>query len=205
MGKNFTFIILLFCFAVYGQETKTTHTFAIGAGYGYGNEFKNDDYTYTNRYIQLQLYYTFNPDRKWQYTAALQPEVNFGEHRLLNLYFVTPDDPDYIHKREVFTRLKDTREYIFNVALFVKRLLTSKFSIYAMANIGPMYMDTETERMAKGFAFNDVFALGFAYDFGAVMIDVRPNVRHVSNLGFTRPNSGYNTLNMAVNIIVPLK
>lgn len=198
-------ILLLRCISSYAQELEMQPHYAIGAAYGYGKEFKNNDYTYTNHYIQLQVYYTLNPGKKWEYTVALQPEINFGEHQLLNLYFVTPDKPDYERKREEFTKLKDMREYVLNVSFFVKRRLTSNFSVYAMANIGPMLMDTETERMAKGFAFCDVLALGASYNFGGLVLDIRPNVRHVSNAGFDSPNSGYNTLNMALNVIVPLK
>lgn len=205
LQKLFVLMLLLLFVNAYGQESEKPQRYSLGAAYGCGNEFKNDDYTYTNRYIQLQLYYTLNPGKKWEYVVALQPEVNFGRHQLLNLYFVTPDKPDFEKKREEFTKLKDMREYILNVSFFVKRRLTSKFSVYAMANIGPMLMDTETERMAKGFAFCDVLALGVSYDLGGVLLDVRPNVRHVSNAGFNKPNSGYNTLNMAFNVIVPLK
>ena len=198
-------VLLLIITNVYSQETDKPNRYTFGASYGTGQEFKNTDYTYTNKYVQLQFYYSLNPGKKWEYVFALQPEINFGTHQLLNLYFVTTEDPDYENKRVAFTKLKDTREYILNVALFLKRNITPDFWVYGMANVGPMLIDTETERMAKGFAFCDVVAFGTAYNFGSVLLDLRPNVRHVSNAGFKKPNSGYNTLNVAFCIIFPLK
>ncbi len=187
------------------QKEEASSKYAFGLAYGFGNEFKNRNYSYTNNYVQAQLYYNLNSESIWKYTIALQPEINFGTHQLLNLYFVTPDSPDYENKRARFTQLKDTREYILNVAFFVKKNISMKLGIYAMANIGPMLIDTETERLAKGFAFCDVLALGVNYNFGGILLDVRPNVRHVSNAGLNRPNAGYNSLNIAFSVIVPIK
>lgn len=176
----------------------------MGAAYGFGREFKQRNYTYDNSYVQAQLYYTLNPGRKWQYQVVLMPEVNFASHKLQNLYFVTPDEPDYEYKREIYTRQKDIREYILNVAFFVRRNITKRFTMYAMANVGPMITDTETERLSKGFAFCDVFAIGASYDFGGVLLDIRPNVRHVSNGGLQDSNAGFNSYNFTFCAIVPL-
>lgn len=199
-------IITLFfcCAAVHAQQTEEESRFSIGLSYGNGSEFSNTDYTYSNNYIQGQFYYTINPGKKWEYQVALQPEVNFARHRLKNLYFVTPEDPHYIEKREAYTQLKDIREYILNVAFFVRRNFGENFSIYAMGNVGPMITDTETERLTKGFAFCDVFAVGVTYRIGDVMLDIRPNVRHTSNAGLQQSNAGFNTRNIAFGVIVPL-
>lgn len=202
---NKLFLLLFFCSAAaYAQQAEDNSHFSVGLSYGNGSEFSNTDYTYSNNYIQGQAYYTINPGRKWEYQVALQPEVNFARHRLKNLYFVTPDDPHYIEKREQYTKLKDIREYILNVAFFVRRNFGENFSIYAMGNVGPMITDTETERLTEGFAFCDVFAIGIAYKIGDVILDVRPNVRHTSNAGLQQSNAGFNTRNIAFGIIVEL-
>lgn len=185
------------------QDAPAKH-WSAGLMYGVGNEFRQKDYTYTNRYFQAQLYYTFNPGRKWEYAVAVQPEFNLATHQLLNMYFVTPDDPDFEKKREEYTKLKDIREYILNVSFFVRRNLTKDFNIYFMANVGPMVTDTETERLSKGFAFCDVFALGFAYRIGDVTLDLRPNYRHTSNAGLQTSNAGFNTYNIAFGVTMPL-
>lgn len=205
MLKQLVLFLCLFYSICQAQQNEIPDKYAVGLAYGFGKEFKNRNYTYTNKYVQAQLYYNLNPGSKWEYVLALQPEVNFGTHQLLNLYFVTPDATDYENKRARFTQLKDTREYIMNVAFFVKRNITQRLGLYAMANIGPMIIDTETERLAKGFAFCDVMALGASYNFGSIVLDVRPNVRHVSNAGLDRPNAGYNSFNIAFSVIVPIK
>ncbi len=90
-----SFLLVFFCCAgMYAQEQKAPSKLSVGLATGFGSEFKNTDYTYTNRYIQAQIYYSLNPGKKWEYQVALQPEVNFATHRLKNFYFVKPDDPN---------------------------------------------------------------------------------------------------------------
>ncbi len=206
MKTTLLFFFSFLAVSVSAQDSITAkpHRFAIGVGYGVGNEFKNKDYSYTNRYVQAQLYYSLNLGKKWEYQLALQPELNFATHQLLNLYFVTPDEPDYEEKRAEYTKLKDIHEYVLNVSFFARRHLSETFSVYAMANVGPMITDTRTERLSKGFAFCDVFALGLTAKVGGVMLDLRPNVRHISNAGLQSSNAGFNTYNIAFGAIVPL-
>lgn len=187
---------------LFSQEKE--HRMALGFGYGIGNEIKNSDYTYTNRYFKGQFYYTFATTKNFQFELLLQPEINFATHQLLNLYFVTPDDPDFEAKREAYTKLKDIREYILNVGVIARKPLTSNFSIYALLSVGPMITDTETERLSKGFAFCDVFAIGFSLKTKKVTLDLRPNLRHTSNAGLQNSNAGFNTFNIEVGIIFPL-
>lgn len=198
------FAVMLCCASVYAQETEKPNRYAVGLAYGTGSEFKNTDYSYTNRYVQAQFYYSLNPGKKWEYQVALQPEVNFATHRLKNYYFMTPDKPNYEQRRDEYMKLKDIREYILNVALFVRYNFTEDFSMYAMGNVGPMITDTDTERLTKGFAFCDVFAIGAAYRIGDVTIDVRPNVRHTSNAGLQDSNAGFNTRNIIFGVKMPL-
>ncbi len=200
-----TILFFLLGFNMHAQEDTIPARFSIGAAYGFGHEFKNIDYSYSNSYIQCQLYYSLNPYGKWEYLLALQPEINFARHQLQNPYFVTPDEPDYEQKRAEYTKLKELREYILNVAFLVKYNADGVFGFYAMGNIGPMITDTDTERLPKGFAFCDVFAIGIMIDMGMVVIDLRPNVRHTSNLGLKEYNAGFNTYNIAMGVIFPLK
>ena len=131
---------------------------ALGFGYGIGNEIKNTDYTYTNRYLKGQFYYIFKTTKNFQFELLLQPEINFATHQLLNLYFVTPDEADFEAKREAYTKLKDIREYVLNVGLVIRKPLTDNFSIYALLSVGPMITDTETERSIAGL--NQCGAIG---------------------------------------------
>ena len=84
--------------------------------------------------------------------------------------------------RKIVTNL--TFNYYFN----------PKTSIYGLANVGPMYIDTETERLQKGFAFSDIFALGSNYKLGCISLDVKCLFRHVSNANLQKPNFGYNAI-----------
>ncbi|AOW21999.1 hypothetical protein LPB138_03805 [Urechidicola croceus] len=77
-------------------------------------------------------------------------------------------------------------------------------SIYAQGSIGPMITDTETERMAKGFAFSDVLSFGLSYKIKTIILDLRYGVRHVSNAELQQPNSGYNSTNFEFGFLVEL-
>lgn len=177
---------------------------ALGFGYGIGNEIKNTDYTYTNRYLKGQFYYIFKTTKNFQFELLLQPEINFATHQLLNLYFVTPDEADFEAKREAYTKLKDIREYVLNVGLVIRKPLTENFSIYALLSVGPMITDTETERLSKGFAFSDVFGIGFSLKTKKITFDLRPNIRHTSNAGLQNANAGFNTFNIEAGVVFPL-
>ena len=204
-NTKFSFFILCCCCVistVYGQEKASK--FALGASYGLGNELKNRNYTYTNRYVKGQLYYSLKRSEKIEFQVLLQPEINFATHQLLNLYFVTPDEPNFEEKRARYTKLKDIKEYVLHVGLVVRKPVTETVSIYALLSVGPLLTDTETERLSKGFAFSDVFGLGISYKTKNFTLDFRPNVRHNSNAGLQASNAGFNTLNYDFGIVFPL-
>jgi len=199
---------LLLCYLVvnasliFSQEKK--QNLAFGFGYGVGSEINNSDYSYTNRYLKGQFYYAFKTTKHFRFELLLQPEINFATHQLLNLYFVTPDEPDFEAKREAYTKLKDIREYVLNVGLVVRKPITDNFSVYVLLSVGPMITDTETERLSKGFAFSDVLGIGFSLKSKKVTFDLRPNVRHTSNAGLQNSNAGFNTLNIEAGVVFPL-
>jgi Lipid A 3-O-deacylase (PagL) len=179
-------------------------SFNLGFHYGFGNEFKNADYTYSNHYYKLQLYYTINKPKFFEYQILIQPEINFASHQLLNLYFVQPSDPDYLEKRAKYTALKDIKEYVLNIGFIVRKPISKTTSVYVLGSIGPLITDTETERLSKGFAFSDVIALGFSLKLNKIAFDLRPNIRHVSNAGFQKSNAGFNTKNIEFGFSFPL-
>lgn len=189
--------------SAYAQEAKK-HPLDIGLHYGFGDEIKNTDYTYTNHYIKPQLYWQLKKGKHFTYQILLQPEINFATHQLINLYFVTPDEPDYEEKREEYTKLKDIHEYVLNVGFLVRKPITKDFSIYILGSVGPMYTDRETERLSKGFAFSDVLSLGFSYRVKNITFDLRPNIRHTSNAGLQNSNAGFNTANVEFGFSMPL-
>ena len=197
--------LLIFIFTIttfYGQNTKRETS--IGFHYGFGNEIKNSNYTYTNHYYKAQLCYLVKETNHFKYELVLQPELNFATHQLLNLYFVTPEEANYIEKREKFTKLKDIKEYALGIGLCVRKPISKIASVYVLASIGPMITDTETERLSKGFAFSDVLALGFSLKVDKVLFDVRPSLRHVSNAQLQSSNAGFNTSNIEFGMSLAL-
>lgn len=201
--KIFFILIIVFGYQTFYAQDKWSKV-KLGVDYGFGNELKNSDYTYTNNYYKLQLYYTVKQTKRFQYEILLQPELNFARHQLLNFYFVQPDDPNYIEKRERYTKLKDIKEYVLNIGFLMRKPIFKTASIYLLGSVGPMYTDTETERLSKGFAFSDVLAIGFTFKINKIEFDIRPNFRHVSNAGLQSSNSGYNTKNIDFGILFSL-
>lgn len=191
-------LFLLCLFKMHSQVEQSK--FAIGFNYGFGSEFNNKDYTFTNHFYKLQLYYRLKETKHFQYEILVQPEVNFGTHQLLNFYFVKPEEPDYINKRAEYTQLKNVHEYVLNIGFLVRKPIGKSCSFYVLGSIGPMINDTETERMSEGFAFADVLAIGFSAKTQRLRFDVRPNIRHVSNAGLGNSNAGYNTKNIEMGI-----
>ena len=198
-------IVLIFIFSIttfYGQNTKGESS--IGFHYGFGNEIRNSNYTYTNHYYKVEVSYLIKETNHFKYELVLQPELNFATHQLLNLYFVTPEESNYIEKREKFTKLKDIKEYALGIGLCVRKPVSKIASIYILASLGPMITDAETERLSKGFAFSDVLALGFSLKVDKVIFDVRPSLRHVSNAQLQSSNAGFNTSNIEFGLSVSL-
>lgn len=202
LKKTLIFFYIFNAVLVFSQEKP--QKLALGFSYGIGSEIKNTDYNYTNRYLKGQVYYTFKTTKNFNFELLVQPEINFATHQLLNLYFVTPEEPDFEAKRTAYTKLKDIREYVLNVGLVIRKPITETFSIYALLSVGPMVTDTETERLSKGFAFSDVFGIGFSLETKKGTFDLRPNVRHTSNAGLQNSNAGFNTYNIEAGVIFPL-
>ena len=196
-------LILLFSINTFSQQNK--HPIAVGFYYGFGSEIKNKDYTYTNHYYKLQFNYRLSKTKNFEYQILVQPEINFATHQLKNLYFVTPDEPDYLAKREKYTKLKDINEYVLGIGFLIRKPISKSLSFYVLGSVGPMITDTETERLTKGFAFSDVVSLGISFKSQKLIFDIRPSLRHNSNAGLQSSNAGFNTTNIEFGIAFPIK
>ena len=121
MGKKLLLVVLFLCvaFVVSGQDKKDK--IAIGFNYGFGSEFNNRNYTFTNHFYKAQLYYRIKETKHFQYEILAQPEINLATHQLLNFYFVKPETPDYIQKREEYTQLKNVHEYVLNLGFLIRK------------------------------------------------------------------------------------
>ncbi len=94
------------------------------------------------------------------------------------------------------------KEFALGIGIITRYNLINNISVYALGSVGPMIIDTETERLAKGFAFSDVFSLGLSYKLNSITIDTRYGVRHTSNLNLQNPNSGYNSANFEIGFLI---
>lgn len=199
--KNSLFLVILVfnLTSVFAQDEN--FNWKLGFLCGVGSEFKNSNYSYSNQSLKSSIFYTFQKTKHFEFEVLLQPEINFAQHQLLNLYFVQENETDFEQKREEFTKLKAIREYILSLGFVVRYPFAKSWTTYAVLSVGPMYTDTETERLSKGFAFCDVLSLGITYKIGDVMLDFRPNVRHTSNAGLQNSNAGFNTFNLDFGVV----
>lgn len=139
-----------------------------------------------------------------KYELLIQPQVDFVEHQLLNPDYIAVDVPNYLEKREEYGRLKNITDYSLHFGLIISRSLSERLSVFALASVGPMITDTETERLSKGFAFSNVLSLGFSVKIYNVIFEFRPNFSHLSNAGLQKLNNGFNSLNLEFGLKVPL-
>ena len=102
-------------------------------------------------------------------------------------------------------KLKSINEYVLNIGIVYRRILSKNSSVFAVLNTGPMYIDTDTERLKKGFAFSDVFAIGYNYKYKKISFDVKSMFRHASNANIQMPNFGLNSVGFEFGTYLELK
>jgi len=207
--KQFLTLVIVLFLGSQSSAQEESRLLRLGFGYGIGTQqifpYNNPDYTYDVRGYKGLINYRFKKGRIFSYELQLEPGIYKARHQLLNEYFVQPEwGADYLEKREIFMQEKTITEYAFNIGLQVRHNFNDRISIFILGSTGPMYSDTETERLAKGFAFSDIFAIGISYTAGKFMFELRPGVRHVSNLNTQFPNSGHNSSNIDFGISVIL-
>ncbi|MCF6212422.1 MAG: acyloxyacyl hydrolase [Flavobacteriaceae bacterium] len=191
-------ILCLFALNINAQKKVWYAPSKIGFVYGYGEQgsvvLKNKDYSYSVNSIKAQFFY---PLRKGTLSLDLivEPTIGFAKHQLLNFYFIEPDNPDYLAKREEFTQSKLLSEYILNIDLIVRHKIYKSHSIYALVSFGPMLINKRTERLAKGFAFAESIGMGISTKIAKKLyFDIRGRLRHISNAELQQPNSGINVV-----------
>jgi hypothetical protein len=208
--KTLLYILILFCFTskIYGQESvKEWYTpFKIGILYNSANEktFLADDpdYYYKTSVIKGQFYYKLKEFNKFDLELIVQPQFQRIKHQLLNPWFVTNDFGNNLQeKKEQYTQLKTIYFYAFELGFSANFKVVSKLDFKVTAGLGMGYLDTVTERVAKGFTFLENLSLGFSYLYTKkTELYFGGNIGHVSNLNFQFPNSGYNVIGLEYGI-----
>ena len=179
----------------YAQDNQQRIKF--GLSYGIGTQqifpYNSRDYIYNVSGYRIQVNRTIKIRGAFTFELQFEPGIYIAKHRLLNEFFVQPKD---LEQREIFTREKTITEYVLNTGFQVRYRISQALSLFLLGGVGPMFSDTETERLARGFAFSDVVAVGIAYRSGKFMFELRPGLRHVSNADLKYPNCGHNSSNI---------
>jgi hypothetical protein len=193
----------------YGQKSKKSFLFSpskFGVQFVQGNEnnfmFDDADYFYRSNTIKGQLLYPLTNFKSIEISLVIQPQIQFVKHQLYNEQFIRPEENNYVIKRQKFTKLKNLSISALEFSLEAKQKVFKSFSIYLQVGLGLAYIDTETERLAKGFTFIENGTLGFDIQLNPkTSIQLFGGLGHVSNFNFTMPNSGYNVMNTGVGFL----
>lgn len=207
MKKVFSFIFL--CLSInflLGQTKKKSKLIPYKVGFLFNHatneNFLNDDpdYDYTTNTYKLQSFYELTNWKGLDIELIAQPQVQFIKHQLLNKWYVTPDQDNVQEKIDEFTQLKSINLYGVEFGFALKKLILKKIELQATISLGFNYIDTRSERLAKGFTFNENFSLGLSYEtFSNSFLYIGSNIfGHVSNLDFQKPNDGYNVLGIEI-------
>lgn len=204
--KNIFFIIVFISsFSSLSQEKKQTKLKPkkIGFLYNYGSEdnfiFDDKDYTYQSNTFKGQAFYNLGNWKKLDFELIVQPQVQFLQHQLLNIQFVTPDQQNYEEKRAEFIQPKNMNLYGVEFGFTANKEIFDKLKFVGGISLGFSYIDTRTERLASGFTFIENFSLGLSYNVvESSFIYIGSNFGHVSNLDFQKPNDGYNILGLEI-------
>lgn len=176
-----------------------------GVNFSFGTQqffpYNDPDYNHDVSAYKAQITYAIFKPGVISYELQFEPGIFRARHQLLNVFFVQPDaGDDYLLQREIFAKETTITEYALNVGFIMRYTPKDKLSLFVLGSIGPMISNTETERLARGFAFSDIIAVGMAYKVGKVMFEIRPGLRHVSNADLKMPNSGHNSSNIDFGI-----
>ncbi len=161
--------------------------------------FMNDpDYTYTSKTVKIQFFSTLKTSDRWTLQWALQPQIQWNTHQLLNPYFVQGNGPEVEALRARFTQKKELMLFAIEPSIHIQYSLSERLSIEASAGVGAGYINTTTERLAKGFTFIENIQVGMLIH--AVLkgtLYLGGSLGHTSNFNFSSPNSGYNLVGVS--------
>ena len=206
---SFFLAIVFITISIVGNAQIKKENLKLGFTYGTGSQnkypFNATDYTHEVDFYKVQINYRFKDKQKWAFEINLEPSYNVVAHQLLNGFYVKPSDAkNYQELNELYMQKRTIKEYVLNCGFIARYKIYTSISTYAIASLGPMVSDKATERLAKGFAFSDIFGLGLTYEMNKLQFDFRYSVRHTSNLELKQPNGGHNTTNTEFSVLFKL-
>lgn len=205
--KRLISIVIFSAVAVHVHAQKQVRIgFDLGLGTQQVFPFNDPVYFRNTTGFKMQIYYPFRTAR-FSYELLIEPSFYLARQQLLDKDYVTELDygPDYLALREIYSQMRTINEYALNLGFVTRYNFNSSFSSFFLISVGPFYGNKGTERLAKGFAFSDILAIGAGYTTGRLRIEFRTGVRHVSNLNIQYPNKGHNTSTIDLGITYSLK
>lgn len=189
------------------QEVNKDKSLRLGFNYGKSTQnifpFNNPNYAYRNDSFSFQFNYLLSQKKKFRYELNIEPTLYLAEYQLLNKFFRNPNnDPN---NQSDLLENTNFYELALNIGFIVRYKLSKNISTYTLGSLGPMYSGLDTERLKKGFAFSDIFSLGFSYQISKIVFDIRLAIRHNSNADLARPNGGHNSVGIITGFIYQIK
>lgn len=210
-NKLLIIVFLISFFSAFSQKKESViKLLRTGFVYGFSAQNKyirqDSDYMYKSNIFKFSNHFHLYKKPKYAWEITAEASYYSSKHECYNIwheYFTSSSDIE--GERARFLPLKHMNEYVLNFGILYRRRLTDSFSAYATGSVGPMYIDTDSERLKKGFAFSDIFALGLNYKWNKISIDARTMIRHVSNADLKYPNFGYNAVGFEFGAYFELK
>ncbi len=204
----FYFLFFVFC---YSQDTiPKLKWLRTGFVYGFSAQNKyirqDSDYLYNSNTYKFSNHFHLYKKNRYSWEITAEASYYKSKHECYNIwheYFTSSSNIEA--ERARFLPLKDMNEYVLNFGILYRGWLSENLSFYANGSIGPMYIDTGSERLKKGFAFSDIFALGFNYKKNRFSVDIKTMIRHVSNANLKYPNFGYNAVGFELGTYFEIK
>ncbi len=198
-------LTFLFFIAGYSQDSIPKYKWlrtGFLVGYASQNTFikQEADYTYENKILKFSNHFNLYRKNKHFFEILIEPSYYRSKHQMINYWFIPHTVENGDELREKYMKLKSINEYVLNIGIIYRRNLNNNSSVFAVLNTGPMYIDTDTERLKKGFAFSDVFGLGYNYRIGNISLDAKCMFRHVSNANLQLPNFGLNAVGFEIGV-----
>ncbi len=189
---------LLFSIFAHSQDTipkfKWLRT-GVVIGYASQNTFikQESDYTYESKIVKFSNHFNWLRKGKNSWEILVEPSYYHSKHQMINYWFISHTEENGDKLRAKYMQLKSINEYALHLGLVYRRYFNLNSSVYATLNTGPMYIDTDTERLKKGFSFSDVLSVGYNYKVKRLSFDAKFMFRHASNANLQKPNYGLNS------------
>ncbi|NNE33101.1 MAG: hypothetical protein HKN40_12115 [Winogradskyella sp.] len=187
------------------DQSQIQKRLTLGLNSGISNQailfLENSDYQYKNQFYRVEFRFPITNKKNWNFEMVAAPSYYITEYRLQNKHYIKPEDNEnYVAEREKYTQERILKEYALQISLLWRYNISKKLSAYSLIGSGPMLIDKESERQAKGFNFSNYGGFGVMYQVSNIFLDLRGSIRHASNLQLREPNNGYDMMSVEIGV-----